>query len=131
MERERAIPDNYRQVMQATADALADILKPAAFALLVFDASSDDPRANYISNAPRPDMLAAMREFIARNENAPPRVIEDDMRELLDVIAPLVNVSREAIDEIPDGDGRREYVRALVKTWDTLRLRYPEPKSGG
>lgn len=41
------------------------------FALLVFrlgDHSSEEDRMNYISNARREDMLAAMKEFIARAE---------------------------------------------------------------
>jgi hypothetical protein len=39
------------------------------FALLVFNLQDGaDKRANYICNCRREDMLAAMKEFIARNE---------------------------------------------------------------
>jgi len=39
------------------------------FALLMFGLTGDESsRMNYISNCDRADMLAAMKEFIARNE---------------------------------------------------------------
>ena len=44
--------------------------KKWGFALLVFPFGEpgDQSRINYISNAERQDMLAALKEFIARNE---------------------------------------------------------------
>lgn len=43
--------------------------RKVGFALLVFKfGSGDDHRSNYMSNANREDMLATMKEFIARAE---------------------------------------------------------------
>jgi len=55
------------QTMNAVAEAMAQTFPGLCFALFVF--TPDDPRANYISNAKRQDMLAVMREFIDRNQN--------------------------------------------------------------
>jgi hypothetical protein len=69
------IDDRYRLLMQGLAAALSEVLPNSGFALLVFD-FADPGKVNYISNAHRPDMLAAMKEFIARAEgrghDAPP-----------------------------------------------------------
>ena len=73
------IPEGIQLEVVAQMHALARVIdevinekavsqKDWGFALLVFPF---DPaiksRMNYISNAERPDMLAAMQEFIARN----------------------------------------------------------------
>lgn len=59
----------YHERMNALARALSELLKPAGFALLVFDMNRiEGGRVNYISNAERASMLAAMKEFIARAE---------------------------------------------------------------
>ncbi len=49
--------------------------KKYGFALLIFEfddkgrmPDDDEPRVNYISNAPRRHMLTALKEFIARSE---------------------------------------------------------------
>lgn len=58
---------------QATMQSLADVIKenvaPHRFALLVFTKEpGEDGRTNYVSNANRDDICAAMAEFIAANE---------------------------------------------------------------
>lgn len=81
MEQEQPIHEEYRTQMNAIAKVLDETFnglaatreagqRKIAFALLVFPFGepSDDRRSNYISNANREDMLAAMKEFIARSE---------------------------------------------------------------
>jgi len=59
----------YRERMNELAHALDEILAPAGFALLVFDVNKPEGvRMSYISNARREDIVAAMKEFIARRE---------------------------------------------------------------
>lgn len=68
-------PDLIRE-MNAFAAVLDEAIngnelpKRNGFALLVFPFGqpNDARRANYVSNCNREDMLAAMKEFIARNE---------------------------------------------------------------
>ncbi|MBP0634880.1 hypothetical protein [Cupriavidus sp. AcVe19-6a] len=61
------IDARYIEMMNVLASVLADQLQPSGFALLVFDCE-DPGRVNYISNCSRQDMIAAMQEFLARNE---------------------------------------------------------------
>jgi hypothetical protein len=61
----------YREEMNKLASELDRILKPAGFALLVFD-FGDHTRVNYISNAKRDDMIGAMKAFIARQDDKSP-----------------------------------------------------------
>lgn len=77
IEQEQPIEPNLRQLMQDIGKLLEVALREATkntgerygFALLMFGlAGSESSRMNYISNAVRQDMLAAMKEFIARNE---------------------------------------------------------------
>lgn len=79
MNNHRPIEPEAHQVMNMLAQFVDEALNGEApvrhglrkwgFALLVFNLSdSADKRANYICNCRRDDMLAAMKEFIARNE---------------------------------------------------------------
>jgi hypothetical protein len=55
--------------MNNIARLLAKAFKGFGFTLLVFDFNAlNGGRMNYISNAQRPDMIAAMKEFIAADE---------------------------------------------------------------
>lgn len=73
------IDPKYREKMRAVAEALDDVFRPAGFALLIFPLNEPhEGRVNYISNANREDMLAAMKEFIARNEG---RVVDTDTKQ--------------------------------------------------
>jgi hypothetical protein len=78
---EQAIQEQYRTQMNAIAKVLDETFngdlatRPAGdrktgFALLIFPFGQPDGehRSNYISNANREDMLATMKEFIARSE---------------------------------------------------------------
>ena len=58
------IEERHRAAMNALAQVLAEQFSGFGFTLLVFD-FGDNGRMNYISNAKREDMVAAMREFIA------------------------------------------------------------------
>jgi len=62
------IDARYRELMNVLAHDLAERLRPCGFALLVFDFADPAGRLNYISNAHRTDMIAAMKGYIARNE---------------------------------------------------------------
>lgn len=53
--------------MNGIGKILGDNSKPYGFTLLVFD-YGDSGYMNYISNANREDMIAAMKEFIAKHE---------------------------------------------------------------
>lgn len=59
------IEQKYRDMMNGLAHALNKVLAPAGFALFVFD-FKDNSKVNYISNAKREDMVAAMKEWIKR-----------------------------------------------------------------
>jgi len=75
---EQPIQPQYRHVMNALAALIDDLLNGQVptggtkngFALLVFPFGqpNDEHRSNYVSNANRDDMLATMKEFIARSE---------------------------------------------------------------
>lgn len=118
MEREQPIQDEYRKDMNALAHFLSDHLKPAGFALFVFDMDAPG-RMNYISNASREHMVEAMREFIARNDGTytdPNNVykafyaiekvltmMEDDAeRGNVDTVAVSCGAIREAIKQARD-----------------------------
>ena len=69
------IQPEYFQVMNEIGHLVADAINPDGvrrngFALLVFPFGqpNDQHRCNYISNAVREDMIATMKEFIARAE---------------------------------------------------------------
>lgn len=58
------IQGDLHATMNALASFLHNAVAPHAFALLVFD--HDTGRANYISNAKREEMIAAMKDFLGR-----------------------------------------------------------------
>ncbi len=65
-------PELANEQAKAIGHAIDGFLNPNGdedfgFAVLIFKMGEVD-RMNYISNAVRADMLAAMKEFIARNE---------------------------------------------------------------
>lgn len=73
------IEPEAHQVMNLLANLIDEALNGEAsvrhglrkwgFALLAFNLSeTEDKRANYIANCRREDMIAAMKEFVARNE---------------------------------------------------------------
>lgn len=63
------IDPRYHATMNALAEGISEVLGGLGFALLVFELNKvEGGRVNYISNAKREDMLAAMREFVARAE---------------------------------------------------------------
>ena len=77
LEAEGPIEPEFEAKMRSLANLLEDVFngeltgndRRVGFALLLFKfGSGDDHRANYISNAERADMLAVLKEFIARNE---------------------------------------------------------------
>ena len=69
------IQKKYHAQMNALAQTLDELFngdakgkdRTVGFALLIFEFGAGD-RCNYISNASRPEMISAMKEFIARNE---------------------------------------------------------------
>ena len=74
------IQPEYVDLLNALARGIDQILNQApqgekseqnvAFCLLVFPFEGNPAsRVNYISNAPRPAMMAALKEFIARTES--------------------------------------------------------------
>lgn len=72
---EKPIQSAYRAKMNAVAQVLdetfngTEMPRRVGFALLVFEfGKSEGGRVNYISNAERSEMLAAMREYLARAE---------------------------------------------------------------
>lgn len=60
------IQAKHREKMLALARVLGEEFDGYGFTLLVFD-FGDKGRMNYVSNARREDVLAAMQEFIAKN----------------------------------------------------------------
>ena len=76
------IEEEQRATMNALAAALDEIFNGTkkgqerewGFAMLVFR-FGEEGRCNYISNAQRPEMLTAMKEFIARAEG---RLVEHE-----------------------------------------------------
>lgn len=77
IEKEQPIEPVLRALMNDIGRMIGGALKEAVkstgeeygFALLMFGCKGDESsRMNYIANVDRADMLAAMKEFIARNE---------------------------------------------------------------
>ena len=63
------IQEDLRKVMNELGKVLADGLKPYGFALLVFPfGHGEQHRMNYISNASREGMIAALKELLANFE---------------------------------------------------------------
>ena len=63
------ISPEYRAMMNRLADALSKAFPGTGFVLLQFPfGGPDKARVNYISNANREDMLAALKEITARFE---------------------------------------------------------------
>lgn len=78
MSNEKPIIPELHQKMNDVMSQLNEIFHPNGIALLVFKNNPAEPMnhtANYISNCSREDMICAMKEFIARNEN---RIIETE-----------------------------------------------------
>ena len=79
---EQPIQEEYRQKMQSVAASLDELFNGASrgadrkvgFALIVFAFDKPEnpaqPRHNYISNAPRPDMIEALEEMLERWKGA-------------------------------------------------------------
>ena len=76
------IQEEQRALMNALAEGLDDIFNPAlpglprqkkiAFVLLTaYFGQVDDGRVNYISNGEREDMIAMLKELLARFEGQP------------------------------------------------------------
>lgn len=61
----------HREDMQATFGALCEAFPGVGLALFLFDADAAGPRANYISNTERRQTLAAIKEWVARQEANP------------------------------------------------------------
>lgn len=75
------IQAQYREQMNTLAKTLDERLNPppsarrVGFALFTFEFGKiEDGRVNYISNGAREDMIAAMREWLARAEGRMPDV---------------------------------------------------------
>lgn len=63
------IEARYRNLMNALAAGIEEVLGGLGFALLMFERGKvEGGRVNYISNSNREDMVSAMREFLAREE---------------------------------------------------------------
>jgi hypothetical protein len=75
-EQEEPIQEEYEKQMYAVGRAIDEFLNPdgnnktLGFAILMFKLGepADGDRMNYLCNSRREDMIAAMKEFIARNE---------------------------------------------------------------
>ena len=71
MEKEKQIDPALKTVMNDIAHILDRVIKESkenqGFALFIFDFGTNG-RINYISNAQREDMLATLKEFIAKCE---------------------------------------------------------------
>lgn len=73
--------NDVRERMQECAGAITTILPPfTGFALLAFDFKPGG-RMEYVSNAQRPDILRAMREFIAKSSAQYPAHVTDVQHE--------------------------------------------------
>ena len=62
------IQQKHRENMQAAFGALCEVFPGVGLALFLFDADASGPRANYISNTERAQTLAAVKEWVARQE---------------------------------------------------------------
>lgn len=71
VEREQPIEEHIRELMQQIGAILLLAIQETnanyGFALLMFEYGAEG-RMNYISSASRRDMVAALKEFIAKNE---------------------------------------------------------------
>lgn len=76
MTQEKKIPPDLKQKLHTLANSLDVYLKPYGFALLILP--DNQVAANYISNRERKAVIAAMKEFIARNEG---RLIETEVKQ--------------------------------------------------
>lgn len=71
--KEEPIEQKYRAMMRDLAESFDSLVnepgkpKTTGFAIFIFD-FDDTKRVNYISNANRVDMIAAMKEWLARAE---------------------------------------------------------------
>jgi N-glycosylase/DNA lyase len=73
---EEDVQKQYMEQMRQVASVIDAVFNPdeekktTGFAVLTFPLgiADKDSRMNYMSNAERKDMIAAMKEFIARNE---------------------------------------------------------------
>lgn len=65
------IEQAHREAMEAIMKALAELFPGMGIALMIFD-FGDKGQLNYISNAERADVIAALKEFIARQEGRMP-----------------------------------------------------------
>lgn len=68
------IPDDIFNVMQGLGRTLGEIINekadhPMCFVLMVFDIG-EGGRTSYISNGRREDIIEALKEFIARQDDA-------------------------------------------------------------
>lgn len=62
------IQAQHRENMQAIFDVLTEALPGVGMCLFVFDEHAGEPRANYISNCHREQTLAAVKEWVKRQE---------------------------------------------------------------
>jgi hypothetical protein len=61
------IEQAHREGMEAMMKALGELFPGMGITLMIFDLG-DKGRMNYVSNANRSDMIAALKEFIAIHE---------------------------------------------------------------
>lgn len=71
-ERFDPIMQRHREDMQATMSALVDAFPGVGLCLFLFDQHAGEPRANFISNADPAPLLAAIKQWVARQEAALP-----------------------------------------------------------
>lgn len=69
MEKETKSETETREIMQAFAQTIAEVLPGYGFILMIFEFNSNG-RANYVSNADRAEVLKMMEEFKERTMNA-------------------------------------------------------------
>lgn len=62
------LQQKWRDTMQALFATLCDALPGVGLCLFLFDETAAQPRANYISNTDRRQTLAAIKEWVARQE---------------------------------------------------------------
>lgn len=65
------IQQKWRETMQAAMSALTEAMPGVGMCLFLFDEHASQPRANYISNTDRKQTLAAVKEWVARQEELP------------------------------------------------------------
>lgn len=65
------IQAKHRETMQAVFGAICEAMPGVGMCLFLFDQHAGQPRANYISNARREQTLAAIKEWVARQEAQP------------------------------------------------------------